>query len=237
MRVRYLSVREGYRGYQEALHMHHAMTNSVIVIDDHDIVRFGLETLLADSPHLRLLGSAASLRDGLALIERHQPALVITDMGMGDSSGLATVRAVLAAQGQRATLVLSMQDEMLYGEQVMALGANGYLMKERASAEIVPAAIAALKGELWMSPRLSARVLSRALKRTRPGGQGEHGESALSLREREVLDLVHQGRSTKEIATELGLSARTVDIHRANIKRKLGLRTGAAVIASGARRA
>lgn len=216
--------------------MNHAMTNSVIVIDDHDIVRFGLETLLAGSPHLRLLGSAASLRDGLALIERHQPALVITDMGMGDSSGLATVRAVLGAQGQRATLVLSMQDEMLYGEQVMALGANGYLMKERASAEIVPAAIAALKGELWMSPRLSARVLSRALKRTRPGGQVEQGESALSLREREVLDLVHQGRSTKEIATELGLSARTVDIHRANIKRKLGLRTGAAVIASGARR-
>ena len=135
------------------------MDNSVIVIDDHDIVRFGLETLLADSPQLRLLGSAASLREGLALIERHQPALVITDMGTGDSSGLATVRAVLAAQGPRATLVLSMQDEMLYGEQVMALGANGYLMKERASAEIVPAALAALKGELWMSPRLSARVL------------------------------------------------------------------------------
>jgi DNA-binding NarL/FixJ family response regulator len=212
------------------------MDNSVIVIDDHDIVRFGLETLLADSPHLRLLGSAASLREGLALIERHQPALVITDMGTGDSSGLATVRAVLAAQGPRATLVLSMQDEMLYGEQVMALGANGYLMKERASAEIVPAALAALKGELWMSPRLSARVMSRALERPRLGAPEERGESALSLREREVLDMVHQGRSTKEIATALGLSTRTVDIHRANIKRKLGLRTGAAVIASGARR-
>lgn len=212
------------------------MDNSVIVIDDHDIVRFGLETLLADSPHLRLLGSAASLREGLVLIDRHQPALVITDMGTGDSSGLATVRAVLAAQGPRATLVLSMQDEMLYGEQVMALGASGYLMKERASAEIVPAALAALKGGLWMSPRLSARVMSRALKRPRSGGQEERGESALSLREREVLDLVHMGKSTKEIATALGLSARTVDIHRANIKRKLGLRTGAAVIASGARR-
>ncbi len=209
------------------------MDNSVIVIDDHDIVRLGLETLLANSPHLRLLGSAASLREGLALIERHQPALVITDMGTGDSSGMATVRAVLAAQGPRATLVLSMHDELLYGEQVMALGASGYLMKERASAEILPAALAALKGELWMSPRLSARVISRALKRSGPQQQGE---SALSPREREVLDLVHQGRSTKEIAGELGLSARTVDIHRANIKRKLGLRTAAAVIASGARR-
>lgn len=212
------------------------MDNSVIVIDDHDIVRFGLETLLADSPHLGLLGSAASLREGLALIERHEPALVITDMGTGDSSGPATVRAVLAAQGPRATLVLSMQDEMLYGEQVMALGASGYLMKERASAEIVPAALAALDGELWMSPRLSARVMSRALKRPRPGAPEGRGESTLSLREREVLDLVHQGRSTKEIANALGLSTRTVDIHRANIKRKLGLRTGAAVIASGARR-
>lgn len=213
------------------------MDNTVIVIDDHDIVRLGLETLIADSPHLRLLGSAASLRDGLALIERHQPALVITDMGTGDSSGLATVRAVLAAQGPRATLVLSMHDEMLYGEPVMALGASGYLMKERASAEIVPAALAALKGELWMSPRLNARLLSRALKRHRPdGADAGAGESSLTPREREVLDLVHQGQATKEIASALGLSARTVDIHRANIKRKLGLRSAAAVIASGMRR-
>lgn len=211
------------------------MDNTVIVIDDHDIVRLGLETLIADSPHLRLLGSAASLRDGLALIERHQPALVITDMGTGDSSGLATVRAVLAAQGTRATLVLSMQDEMLYGEPVMALGASGYLMKERASAEIVPAALAALKGELWMSPRLNARLLSRTLKRHRPD-VADAGESSLTPREREVLDLVHQGQATKEIASALGLSARTVDIHRANIKRKLGLRSAAAVIASGTRR-
>ncbi|NCT97875.1 MAG: response regulator transcription factor [Comamonadaceae bacterium] len=213
------------------------MDNTVIVIDDHDIVRLGLETLIAGSPHLRLLGSAASLRDGLALIERHQPALVITDMGTGDSSGLATVRAVLAAQGPRATLVLSMHDEMLYGEPVMALGASGYLMKERASAEIVPAALAALKGELWMSPRLNARLLSRTLKRHRPDTtEATDGERSLTLREREVLDLVHQGKATKEIACALGLSARTVDIHRANIKRKLGLRSAAAVIASGMRR-
>lgn len=210
------------------------MDNTVIVIDDHDIVRLGLETLIGGSPHLRLLGSAASLREGLAQIERHRPALVITDMGTGDSSGLATVRAVLAAQGPRATLVLSMHDEMLYGEPVMTLGASGYLMKERASSEIVPAALAALKGELWMSPRLSARLLSRSLKRTHAGET--EGESSLTLREREVLDLVQQGKATKEIASALGLSARTVDIHRANIKRKLGLRTAAAVIASGARR-
>lgn len=132
------------------------MDNTVIVIDDHDIVRLGLETLIAGSPHLRLLGSAASLREGLHLIERHRPALVITDMGTGDSSGLATVRAVLAAQGPRATLVLSMHDELLYGESVMTLGASGYVMKERASTEIVSAALAALKGELWMSPRSGA---------------------------------------------------------------------------------
>ena len=211
--------------------------DTVVVIDDHDIVRFGIETLIGACPDLRLLGSAASLGDGLALIERHRPALVITDMGLGDASGLATVRAVLAAQGERATLVLSMQDEMLYGEQVMTLGARGYLMKDRASGEVVPAAREVLAGGHWLSARLRARMLSRQLKRRSPGQQASPGEDALSVREREVLDLVKLGRTTKEIARQLGLSARTVDLHRANLKRKLGLRTGAELIAFGARRA
>jgi DNA-binding NarL/FixJ family response regulator len=215
------------------------MSQSVVLIDDHDIVRFGLETLLSDCPDLRVVGSAASLKQGLALIEARQPDLVITDMGLGDSAGLDTVRAVVAAQGSRAALVLSMQDEMLYGEQVLALGARGYVMKDNAHAEIVPAALAVLEGGAWMSPRLSARVISRNLKRARvtrdEGAEG--GEPpGLSVREVEVLEQLKSGKSTKEIARALDLSARTVDMHRANIKRKLGLRTGAELISFASHR-
>lgn len=97
--------------------------NSVLVIDDHDIVRFGLETLISGCPDLTLIGSVASLAEGLRVIEAEQPSLVISDMSMDDSKGLDTVRAVVEAQKPRYTLIVSMHDEMLYGEQVLAMGA------------------------------------------------------------------------------------------------------------------
>lgn len=211
---------------------------SVIVIDDHDIVRFGLETLILQCPELRLAGSAATVRQGLALIAEHRPDLVITDMGTGDSSGLETVRTVVAAQAPRATLVVSMQDELLYGEQVLTIGARGYIMKESAHASVIPAALAVLKGGTWVSPRLSAKLLNRVLHRARPQPLPGTiaGEEALTPREIEVLELLKSGRTTKEIASVLELSARTVDIHRANIKRKLRLRTGAELIAYASNR-
>ena len=206
---------------------------SVVVIDDHDIVRFGLETLIRQCPELRFAGAAATLREGLELIGAQAPALVITDMGTGDSRGLDTVRAVVDAQQPRATLVLSMQDELLYGEQVLALGARGYLMKESAHALGIPAALAVLHGGTWVSPRLNAKLLNRFLQRVRPSPAplSREGEMELTPREIEVLQLLKSGRTTKEIAGVLELSIRTVDIHRANIKRKLRLRTGAELIA------
>jgi DNA-binding NarL/FixJ family response regulator len=206
---------------------------SVIVIDDHDIVRFGLETLIRQYPELRFAGSASTLRDGLALIAAQRPDLAITDMGTADSRGLDTVRAVVAAQQPRATLVLSMQEELLYGEQALALGARGYLMKESAHALVVPAALAVLHGGTWVSPRLNAKLLNRFLQRTRPVTREVQQDGAMDLtpREIEVLQLLKSGRTTKQIATTLDLSMRTVDIHRANIKRKLRLRTGAELIA------
>lgn len=210
---------------------------TVVLIDDHDIVRFGLETLVRACPQLQLAGAAGTLQDGLALIREHRPDIVITDMGLADSSGLDTVRAVIAAQSPRPTLVISMQDEMLYGEQVLALGARGFLMKEAAHSVIIPAALEVLEGGTWVSARLGARLLNRMLQRNRAGTEvAGGGEASLSVRELEVLEQLKLGRTTKEIATTLGLSVRTVDIHRANVKRKLGLRTGAELIAYASNR-
>jgi DNA-binding NarL/FixJ family response regulator len=206
--------------------------NSILIIDDHDIVRFGLETLVAASPELKLLGSVCTLADGLRQIAQSQPALVISDMTLGDSQGLDTVRAVLAAQAPRPTLVVSMHDELLYGEQVLALGAAGYLMKESAHSVVIPAALAALRGERWVSPRLNAKLLNRLLQRTGSSAAAPQPSAQdLTMRELEVLQMLRTGKTTKQIAFDLQLSARTVDIHRANIKRKLGLRTGAELIA------
>lgn len=207
--------------------------NSVLVIDDHDIVRFGLETLISGCPDLTLIGSVASLAEGLRVIDAERPSLVISDMSMDDSKGLDTVRAVVEAQKPRYTLIVSMHDEMLYGEQVLAMGAQGYVMKESAHAMVVPAALAALRGETWVSQRLSAKLLNRLLQRNRVErpATAEDTAASLSMRELQVLELVRTGKTTKEIAFDLGLSNRTVDIHRANIKKKLGLRSGTELIA------
>ncbi len=205
---------------------------SVFILDDHDIVRFGLATLLSASNALRVIGSAPSLAKGQEEIQTLKPDLVISDMSMEDSKGLDTVRAVVQSQASRRVLIVSMHDEVLYGEQVLALGAHGYLMKESAYAHILSAAQHILGGGIWVSPAMNSRLLNRLNRRNIQHMEpARSGTSALSTRELEVLEKLGKGKTTKEIAFELNLSARTVDIHRANIKRKLGLRSGAELMA------
>lgn len=209
--------------------------HSVLIIDDHDVVRLGLEALLSRCPQVRVVGSADSLKSGIALVERLHPALVICDMGLGDSSGIATVRAL--APIARRLLVVTMQDEMFYAEQALAAGAAGYLMKDRVQANLLQAVLAILHGGTWTSPQLNARIVNRYLRRNAAVRQASvEGLAALSPRELQVLDLLRAGKTTKEIAVLLHLSARTVDIHRANMKKKLRLRSGAELIAFASRR-
>lgn len=206
---------------------------SVLLIDDHDIVRIGLEALLSRAGDLQVVASVGSLAEGVERIVRLRPDLVVTDMGLGDSSGLQTVRTLARVQAPRRLLVISMQDEMLYGEQALALGADGYLMKDAVQESLLPAVRALLQGNTWVSPQLTARMMNRHLRRNPAARKEAEGgvEATLSVRELQVLELLRKGRTTKEIASELQLSGRTVDIHRANLKKKLGLRTGAELIA------
>lgn len=152
--------------------------SSVLIIDDHDIVRFALAMLVQSCPELQLAGSADTLSHGLAMIAQTQPDLVISDLGTGDSSGLDTVRALVAAQAPRPVLIVSVHDEMLYGEQAIALGARGYVMKESAYGSVIPAALNVLRGGVWASPRLNARLISRIVRssRTFSGGASDPKE-------------------------------------------------------------
>lgn len=210
--------------------------HSVLVIDDHDIVRLGLEALLSRCAQLKVVAHAETLADGLAQIDRLRPELVISDMGLPDSSGLDTVRALVQAQAPRRVLLVTMQDESVFGESAMDLGVGGYLTKDSVQANLVQAVQTILQGGRWASERLALSLLNRQLRRNSAARQqATPGVSALSGRELEVLQLLRAGKSTKEIAGALRLSARTVDIHRANIKKKLGLRTGAELIAFASR--
>jgi DNA-binding NarL/FixJ family response regulator len=207
--------------------------HSVVIIDDHDIVRLGLEALLSRAPDLRVVASVGTLGEGVERIVRLRPELVISDMGLGDSAGLQTVRTLAHVQAPRRLLIVTMQDEMLYGQQAIALGADGFLMKGCVQDNLLPAVRALLHGNTWVSPQLTARMMNRHLRRNEAVRKEAAGgaEASLSVRELQVLELLREGRTTKEIAGQLQLSARTVDIHRANLKKKLGLRTGAELIA------
>jgi DNA-binding NarL/FixJ family response regulator len=204
-------------------------TFTVLVIDSSDSVRARLERRVLDCPQLRLVGSAATLVEGLQLIRHHHPDLVVTEMGLVDSRGLDTVRAVLVAQGPRSTLVVSMSDELLYGPQVLALGADGYLMKGEQESELISAALTALQGKRWTSVALGSQIVKRVVRRrTDPL---DTATASLTVRELEVLEQLKMGKSTKQIAAALSISPRTVDLYRAKIKKKLRLRTGAELIA------
>ena len=206
---------------------------TILLVDDHDIIRFGLQTLIDKSGTCRVIDAQGSLANGVAAIERLQPDLVVCDMSMDDSKGLNTVRAVVKAQSPRPVLLLSMHDEMIYAEQTLGLGAKGYLMKENAHEHLIQAINAILAGKVWVSADVNTYLLnrlmtrSRSLSAARPAAQVGH----LSQRELEVLEKIGAGKTTKQIAHDLELSPRTVDIHRAHIKKKLELKTSAEIVA------
>ena len=206
---------------------------TILLVDDHDIIRFGLQTLIDKSGICRVIDAQGSLANGVAAIERLQPDLVVCDMSMDDSKGLNTVRAVVKAQSPRPVLLLSMHDEMIYAEQTLGLGAKGYLMKENAHEHLMQAINAILTGKVWVSADVNTYLLnrlmtrSRSLSAARPAAQVGH----LSQRELEVLEKIGAGKTTKQIAHDLELSPRTVDIHRAHIKKKLELKTSAEIVA------
>jgi DNA-binding NarL/FixJ family response regulator len=235
-------LRSGFCGVSVSLHASELNSysyvfpmKSIFIVDDHDIVRFGLEVLLKSNPGFSVLGYAATVQAACSAIAHWQPDLLITDMSLPDSHGLDTVRAMVKAQTPRPVLVVSMHDELIYAEQVLGLGAQGYLMKEKAQALVVHAANELLQGNRWVSPQVSAQLLNRMVSSRLRRPTGDFARSApqalMSLREVEVLEKIGRGKTTKEIAYSLELSARTVDVHRASIKKKLGLRSGAEVVA------
>ncbi len=210
------------------------VVKSLFIVDDHDIVRFGLESLIKHNLQFKLCGAASTLASALEYVAKLKPDLLIMDMSLPDSQGLGTVRALVQAQSPRPLVVLSMHDELIYAEQVLNLGAQGYLMKEHAHALLMQVAQAVLAGERWVSPKVSEQLLNRLLaRRTHSDGSLETPklQASMSMRELQVLEKIGTGKTTKEIAFSLSLSPRTVDVHRANLKKKLNLRSGTELVA------
>lgn len=190
----------------------------ILVVDDHAIVRQGLSALLAAAPDLQIVGEAATVEEALALVPSCTPDIAVIDLTLKERSGLELIAELRAHHPAVKSLVLSMHDEDEYAERALKAGASGYVMKEKADEVIVEALRRVRAGEVYLSPEVSSRML-RAFA-GQAGGE-RTGLAALSEREREVFLLMGRGWATKRIADHFSLSTRTVEVHRAHIKRKL----------------
>ncbi len=193
----------------------------IFVVDDHPLVREGLRRLINPQPHLSICGEAATTDQALKSIPVLKPDLMILDLTLAGSDGLDLIKDMKLRSLKPLVLVLSMHDESLYAERALRAGAKGYIMKQEASKEVLKAIHRILAGEIYVSEKMSDKMLHKVadgnLDEKKPP------EGALSDRELQVFQLIGQGRGTRQIAEELHISAKTVESYRAHIKVKMNL--------------
>jgi len=195
----------------------------ILLVDDHPLMRRGQADLLAREPDLVVCGEAGTAREAMTAIATLSPDLVLTDMALPDKNGLELIKDIQALHPGLPVLAMSMQEESLYAARVLRAGGRGYVMKAEGPERLAAAIRDVLNGQVVLSARMAAKMLEAMVG---PAGKtSDTPESRLSDRELEVLRLFGEGWSTEEIATRLHLSPKTVDVHRANIKEKLSLKS------------
>jgi DNA-binding NarL/FixJ family response regulator len=201
------------------------MKTRILVVDDHDVVRRGVISIVSGRPDWVVCGECRSGREAVAAAAELKPDIVIMDVSMRDMNGLDATRQIIKENPKSQILVLTMHDSEDLIRQVFAAGARGYLLKNEASAELGPAIEAIRRGRPYFTATVAEAMLRRYVEN--PGAQDTRYEldGSLTAREREIVQLVAEGKSSKEIATILNITAKTVETHRANIMNKLELRS------------
>lgn len=199
----------------------------VLIVDDHPIVRQGLRRMIEPEPDLVVCGEVQTEREARSAIRALAPDVVIVDISLGQGDGLELVRDVHAQHPDLPMLVLSMHDELIYAERLLAAGASGYIMKQAASELLLIALRQVLAGGTYLSDSLVSN-LGRTEGAAPAGPVDPIGR--LSNRELQVLSLIGRGLSSREAAEALGLSVKTVETHRQSLKRKLNLATNAQLL-------
>jgi DNA-binding NarL/FixJ family response regulator len=202
----------------------------VLIVDDHPIVRQGLRLMINEEPDLEVVGEAQSEREARSAIRALEPDVVIVDISLAQGDGLELVRDVHAHHPDLPMLVLSMHDELIYAERLLAAGASGYIMKHAASDQLLVALRRVLAGGIYLSEALGQNLERMRGLGSVAGGTGTDPIDRLSNRELQVLSLIGRGQSSREAADGLGLSVKTVETHRQSLKRKLNLATNAQLL-------
>jgi DNA-binding NarL/FixJ family response regulator len=192
---------------------------SVLLVDDHSLVRRGFRRILEDEADITVVGEAGDGAEAVRLARQLKPTVIVMDCALPGTSGLAATRKILEASPQQAILMLSMHSEETLVRQALEAGALGYVLKNAVDLELPAAIRKVAKGEVVLDPQVARRSV---LKGERNGG--------LTARELEILQLIVDGKSNKEIADQLNLSVNTVAVHRANIMDTLGIHKAAELV-------
>jgi DNA-binding NarL/FixJ family response regulator len=192
----------------------------VLIVDDHPIVRHGLKTMIDAEPDLMVCGEAQSDREARAALRAVDPDVMIVDVSLAQGDGMDLVREVHAQRPELPMLVLSMHDESIYAERLLAAGARGYIMKEAAFDQLLVALRKVLGGGVYLSEAMASRL----------GNVVADPVGRLSNRELQVLSLIGRGLSSRQAAESLNVSVKTVESHRQSLKRKLNLATNAQLL-------
>lgn len=196
----------------------------IMIVDDHPMIRHGLAQLLSEQEDWEVCCEADNPADAIRAFDTQQPDLVIIDISLKNGNGIELIKELKSLNSEAKMLVSSMHDESLFAERALRAGAMGYINKQEASDRMVEACRQVLGGRVYLSPRMSDRMLHRMI---RPGEDVNHSPvDSLSDRELEVFELIGRGKTTRQIAAKLNLSPKTVETYRENIKTKLDLSNG-----------
>jgi DNA-binding NarL/FixJ family response regulator len=204
-----------------------AARKKVLIVEDHPMTREGLRGVINREPDMMVCGEAADARQALDIVQKLSPDLILMDITLPGKSGLELVKDLKAIHPQQIILAISMHDESLYAERMLRAGASGYLNKLQPPEELVKAIRQVLDDHVYLSTESSERLLQRFAGKLSPN---RSPVEILTDREIEIFQLLGEGKTPKEIAAQLHLSAKTVAVHGANIRQKLKLTSTAKLI-------
>jgi len=200
----------------------------IFLVDDHPITRQGVAALINQERNLTVCGEADSAPKALEAITKTKPDLAIVDISLKTTSGIELIKNLKALDSKLPVLVMSMHDESLYAERALRAGAQGYIMKQEASEKVLVAIQRVLEGELYLSDSMKEKMLHRMVNSKKE--EAGFSIDRLSDREMEVFQLIGNGFSTRQIASQLNLSVKTIDSYREHLKLKLSLEKGADLV-------
>ena len=206
-----------------------AKTYRIVLADDHILVRSGLSRILQEEPHLEIVAEVGDGLELLSALNKIKPDLIILDVSMPNLRGIEAIPEIRRMRPKVKVLILTMHKEEEYLYQAISAGANGYVLKDDAEKELFTAIDNIREGKIHISPRLADQSMQN-WARLRRGEHDSHVVEVLTVRQREILKLIAEGKSNKEIGDLLCLSVRTVERHRANMMNKLNIRKTAELV-------